>query len=248
MFPWIHLNNVFFKNKDVVFVAHAVPYLKPMNIQEGCFVYKKDDFSGNLFFLSKGRVSHIVDEHQIIIQTYINGSYFGEQELLADLKRTISTIAVINTDLLLLSKQNFAELMNEFPDYAKEAYEVAQNRAYRVQMIMKNIKVALKLKSIKQPNRPRLAQIADVEGRIRANEFLQRRLIENSPFNFNIGTATEPQFVKKSSFKKTEESTEIKLSNHSDLMRITKRISRRRKYRFGKSRAEAEKAEKILGS
>ena len=120
MFKNVYDHVIFFKGKDEVFVATIVPFLQPLHIKENQYVYHNTDFSTDIFFITHGRINYVGSQYQIVLQSWINGSYFGELEILGNMKRTTSAIAQVQTQLLSLDKKHFLMIIQEFPDYAKE--------------------------------------------------------------------------------------------------------------------------------
>jgi len=55
-----------------------------------------------MYFIVKGRVNFVLEEENIIFNTMIEGSYFGEVELIRSKPRDFSTLADSKVQLLSL--------------------------------------------------------------------------------------------------------------------------------------------------
>eukprot|EP00742_Colponemidia_sp_Colp-10_P004514 GILJ01004818.1.p1 GENE.GILJ01004818.1~~GILJ01004818.1.p1 ORF type:complete len:942 (-),score=125.81 GILJ01004818.1:71-2896(-) len=117
----------FFAKRNAMFVATVVPLLQPVSVQEKDFVYQEGDHPDDMFFIAKGRV-HAVLENGVVYKTIVEGSYFGEIELLFSTYRNMTMQAAVACELLALSKRDFYRVLSEFPEVALDLKTVAQER------------------------------------------------------------------------------------------------------------------------
>ena len=81
----------FFRNKDPLFINMMLPALKRITLEKGDFIFKAKDWADEgmtvhiyiVYFLMKGRVD-LVTRSGISFIYYIDGSYFGEVEILSE--------------------------------------------------------------------------------------------------------------------------------------------------------------------
>ena len=108
----------FLKDRDPAFVASLVPKLKSMHLLSGEYVYRVDEQAEEIYFIVRGRVL-LKTKEGLIFKTFVEGSYFGETDILVDggRKRNFSVQVAPGHDceLLLLSKKDFLDLMDEYP-------------------------------------------------------------------------------------------------------------------------------------
>jgi CRP-like cAMP-binding protein len=115
----------FFQDKDPAFIASVVPGLRSVLLRKGDIVYREHDFPEEIFYVIEGRIAFEADNKEIF-KTFVQGSYFGEIELIAGRLRMATTRVVTETaDLLVQPKDKFLKMMEEFPKLSKEIQETA---------------------------------------------------------------------------------------------------------------------------
>lgn len=105
---------IFFIDKDPVIIASIIPFLQPMFVQFKDYVYKKEEYADEIYFIVRGRISYICVE-QAVIYSVQKGSYFGDVEVVYQIPRKYSAKAVRSTELLIMSKTLINMLKKEFP-------------------------------------------------------------------------------------------------------------------------------------
>lgn len=122
---------IFFQDKGPTFLSFIIPKLKSETLQLSEFLYRQGDYADEMYYLTAGRV-HLKTEDGIVFKTYIQGSYFGEIELLTESERECTVqVCSQQAEFLSLSKSNFHKVMKEFPDIGKEIRQTAHLRAIR---------------------------------------------------------------------------------------------------------------------
>ena len=71
--------------------------------KRGHFIYEKGQHADEMYFIVEGRVNFVIEDEGIIFNTMIEGSYFGEAELIRSKPRDFSTLADTNVKLLSLT-------------------------------------------------------------------------------------------------------------------------------------------------
>ena len=118
----------FFLDKDPAFISYMVPKLRTICLQAGDFLYKEHEYPDEVYFLTKGRVNLLAHNGKIF-KTYVQGSYFGEVEILDNKTRSCTVQALKEgAEFLVISKRHFLKLMDEFPKIAEEIRETARLR------------------------------------------------------------------------------------------------------------------------
>mmetsp|Transcript_19889 Transcript_19889/g.36684 ORF Transcript_19889/g.36684 Transcript_19889/m.36684 type:complete len:648 (-) Transcript_19889:4500-6443(-) len=119
-----------FMKKDSSFLVFVMPRLKPLLLEAYEEVYEEDDSSEDMFIILKGRVSFILGKNADY-KCYLKGTNFGEVEILANCKRIDTAIVMINTELLVMTKQSFNEMLDEFPSEKIQLRMIAIERLKR---------------------------------------------------------------------------------------------------------------------
>ncbi len=133
----------FFKNKDRVFIATMVPLLQPLKVAKGEIIYRTGEYPINIYFIISGRVNIVVGAHMLNLKTYVQGSYFGEIEMVNNTIRQSTIRAEMDCELLTLSRKAFLRLMEDFPNYREELKQIAEERQLRIHEALRKIKQLL---------------------------------------------------------------------------------------------------------
>jgi CRP-like cAMP-binding protein len=80
-----------------------------------------------VFFILEGRIG-LVDNNGYIFKSYVEGSYFGEIEIIDKTVRDANAIAEQNCEILLIKKKDFKKIMNDFPEVYQEIVKVSTLR------------------------------------------------------------------------------------------------------------------------
>ena len=112
---------VLFNKMDINFVAQIIPYIVLHKYKAGEVIYKKNEYPSNIFFLLKGRVGFYNDSNKLF-KTYIEGSYFGELEVFKSCLRQYKTKVLEDAHMLLLSRNEFLNELQHFPEIYEEIH------------------------------------------------------------------------------------------------------------------------------
>lgn len=126
------------KQSDPDFVWAILPQLKPMNVFNKDILYNQGDLPEEVFFILKGRVKLFYDINfgnypakHIAFNCYIEGSYFGDSDVIIN-EEKVGRDSMAEADceclLLVLTKKNLMELMENFPSVGNEMRKVAKKR------------------------------------------------------------------------------------------------------------------------
>lgn len=75
---------------------------------------------------------HLKSDNGIVFKTYVQGSYFGEVEILeGNLRDCTVQVTSQGANFLVLNKKDLLDVMEEFPDMAREIKEIARVRKLR---------------------------------------------------------------------------------------------------------------------
>lgn len=123
---------LFFKEKPNCFINQIVPLLKSSVFVFNDIVYQENEAAEEVYFIKSGRV-HLKAINNVVFRTYVQGSYFGEIEIIENLPRdSTATIASTESQMLLLKKTEFFQVINEFPDIKDETWAIAKVRKIKL--------------------------------------------------------------------------------------------------------------------
>jgi hyperpolarization activated cyclic nucleotide-gated potassium channel 1 len=113
-----------FKNRDSMFVIAIVPFLTPLFVDAGEFVFRVGDHAGELYLVNTGKVEYILEKH--VYKTVGPGIHFGEIDLINQSPRHHNVRASVPTNLLFIIKDVFFTIRENFPTVFKELNQTAR--------------------------------------------------------------------------------------------------------------------------
>lgn len=137
-----------FKHKEKAFVNYTMPLLRPMHVYETQCLYKQGEYPDEVFFITFGRVNFVIMPKEIVFKTYLKGSYVGEVEIIRNISRIYTAMAVELSELFVLSKTHFHAIMDEFPNERLEMTKIAHQRIRRDKLAYLETLELLKFKEI----------------------------------------------------------------------------------------------------
>eukprot|EP01028_Stygiella_incarcerata_P006275 TRINITY_DN256_c0_g3_i1.p1 TRINITY_DN256_c0_g3~~TRINITY_DN256_c0_g3_i1.p1 ORF type:complete len:504 (+),score=123.45 TRINITY_DN256_c0_g3_i1:147-1658(+) len=117
-----------FDKADPQFIAAVVMRLKPRVSLPNSYIVKKGETGKEMFFISRGSVEVVSEDGNTIFATLQEGKFFGEIALVLSGKRTASVRAATYCDLFVLTKDDFDEVLADFPDQSEIIFETAKKR------------------------------------------------------------------------------------------------------------------------
>jgi len=104
-------------------------------IPKGLFITKKDIPVSCLYIIRKGHVRAIevnVEGAEIALADYYPGDHFGEMSLLTGEPSGVTTKAIEDTEVLILYKMHFDEVLRDNPAINRHFIEILSRRIRRV--------------------------------------------------------------------------------------------------------------------
>lgn len=121
----------FFQDKDPGFISAVIPKLRNLRLETGEIVYKEHEYPEEVYFLTTGRVN-LLASNGFAFRSYVQGSYFGEGEVLEGRNRDCTVeVAEPGAKFMLLHKHDFLQLLEQFPKIAEEITETARLRTIK---------------------------------------------------------------------------------------------------------------------
>ncbi len=121
----------FFKVLRPKEIDRILSIAKIKRYKSGDIVFLKEDIGNNFFILKSGRIkifASIGTEKKKTFAYLTKGDFFGEMSLLGGKVRSASAQAMENSELLVISKNNFKALILQSPDFTLKLLHTLVNR------------------------------------------------------------------------------------------------------------------------
>lgn len=116
-----------FQGAEQQFIERIVLQMRPKLALPGVFVVRQGEIGREMYLISKGEVE-VVLGNGLIVATLPAGKIFGEIALLENCRRNASIRAKTYCDLFILSKKDFTEALEAFPDQKARVAELARKK------------------------------------------------------------------------------------------------------------------------
>lgn len=138
----------FFKNRNSSFIITVMPLLRPLKGEDKDYLYKEGDFPDEVFFISKGRVNLVLDMNEIAYKSFLKGTYIGEIEMIFKRTARFDNAQVCgSSEFLMISKKDFLDILDQFPDEAQQIISVAKERYNRNSKVKLEVETIIQLKA-----------------------------------------------------------------------------------------------------
>ena len=120
-----------FESLSIGELAAIASVVEEVDYPDGEIIIKEGDAGDTLFLMIRGEVSVIKDigkPNEIEIDRMGDGEYFGEMALFGDTVRSVSIRTEKPSDFMVLYKQEFKEIVREYPQIALEICKVLSSR------------------------------------------------------------------------------------------------------------------------
>lgn len=121
----------FFQEQSSTLIIDIVPRLNLKLTLYNEFIYRKNEHPTSIYFIAKGRVSFLYNNDLISFKSMIEGSYFGEIELIEKSLTKFSAISDTECSLLVMSENLWNYLKIKYPDTADEIRKVSEVKNLR---------------------------------------------------------------------------------------------------------------------
>ena len=141
--------NLALQHADPKFVMAIIMKFEAKLFLPGDYILRAGTVGKEMFFITKGVVETVVPHAsygEIVVSTLRDGAFFGEIALLTNARRTASVRAKTYADLNRLSKEDFDDILTEFPKDARTLRAVARSRLKEIQRkrVEEEMKLALR--------------------------------------------------------------------------------------------------------
>ena len=117
-----------FKEAPDHFIRELASRLHPGVAMPGDFIIKKGDLGEEMYFISQGTVELLDDDEENILVRLSEGSFFGEMALILDQPRAASLRSADYTDLYILERTEFEQVISKYPGFHAKLNEILKAR------------------------------------------------------------------------------------------------------------------------
>jgi hypothetical protein len=119
------------KDRNKSFIYDIIPRLSHTIYEKLKNIYKKGRYADEMYFLVDGRVTYIYGKQRLSFKHIIKGSYFGEIEIIEQIPREFTVIALKDCEMLVMKKDDFNYMLGQYPVFAKQIKDTAKERRRR---------------------------------------------------------------------------------------------------------------------
>ncbi|KAI8814217.1 cyclic nucleotide-binding-like protein [Cladochytrium replicatum] len=116
-----------FQNTDSHFQNSVTFKIKPLVVLNDWYIFRKGDEAEEMYFVKNGTVEICGAEGQVFAKLG-PGNFFGEIALFEDTKRTAGARASGTVELCVLTKEDFNQIMNQYPMIAERIRQAIRER------------------------------------------------------------------------------------------------------------------------
>jgi len=130
----LHLNRhliekvPFFKNTDKEFIKDIILHLEAKIFLPGDYIFKKGDVGKCMYFVCRGSVDVLSDDESSVLANLKDGDYFGEIALIKQISRTKTVVVKDYSNLYILDKKIFNDLLKKYPEFKNHIYQTIEKR------------------------------------------------------------------------------------------------------------------------
>lgn len=133
----------FFQHRSPEFISSIVPYLRYLYLDAGDLIYDVGDDSDEVYILLRGRVAFMQDNSDVIFKSMLQGTYFGDVEVILRSKRLCGCLMEWEGELLVMSKAMLRKIAGDFPEVYTEMQKLALSRREKLLASKADVQEAL---------------------------------------------------------------------------------------------------------
>ena len=117
-----------FKDADKGFIEDLVIKLKPRILPPNDYIIREEQLGHEMYFIKRGEVIAFSEKTGRIYRTMTAGMFFGEIALLYSSRRTASVKTQTYCELFVLYKDDFDQVLENYPRFWEKVKEIAEQR------------------------------------------------------------------------------------------------------------------------
>lgn len=116
------------QDADTGFIEDLVIKLKPRILPPNDYIIREDQIGHEMYFIKQGKVKVFSEKTGKVYRLIGAGSFFGEIALIYSTRRTASVLTLTYCELFVLYKEDFEEVLNNYPKFYEKVKEIAEQR------------------------------------------------------------------------------------------------------------------------
>lgn len=133
---------------------------------KNAILINEGDDTDSLYIIQSGKVRVFMsneDGKEIILNEQGTGEHFGELALIDDAPRSASVMATEKTQVSVISRQDFRDVLGKHPDIA---YSLIKDLSHRVRLLSENVKNLALLDVYGRVAKTLLGMAKDIDGKL----------------------------------------------------------------------------------
>jgi len=106
--------------------------LKPQTYAPGVFLAREGEIGKEIYFLSHGKVEILSEDRKESYGILEDGDYFGDLSLILKERRSASVKALTYCEVFILTKKNFNQIRDEYPEFREVLKKVSSEKTEKV--------------------------------------------------------------------------------------------------------------------
>lgn len=180
--------------------------LRPLNYRQGTIVFGKDDPGQTCFIILDGLVKIYVtseDGQEVVLSILKTGEVFGELSLLDGVPRSASAIAMENSRVLALNRNDFLDFVRETPEAAMAVLSVLSGRLRQADATITDAafldlptRVAKKLLELGEGFGRKVGPVVEINIKLRQQDFAAMVSATRESVNRSLSSLEEEGIIK----------------------------------------------------
>lgn len=117
-----------FQDAEPCFIEDLVVKLKPRILPPDDYIIREEQIGHEMYFIKQGKVQAFSEKTGKVYRFLGAGSFFGEIALLYSTRRTASVMTLTYCELFVLYKEDFEEVLNNYPKFHERVKKIAEQR------------------------------------------------------------------------------------------------------------------------
>ncbi|KKD34926.1 MAG: ion transporter [Limnoraphis robusta] len=117
-----------FQDADKGFIEDLVIKLKPRILPPNDYIIREEQLGHEMYFIKRGEVIAFSEKTGRVYRTMTTGMFFGEIALLYSSRRTASVKTQTYCELFVLYKEDFDQVLENYPRFWEKIKEIAEQR------------------------------------------------------------------------------------------------------------------------
>lgn len=125
-------------------LSSFIPYFREKKVPKNSVIFSQDEEGDTFLFIVEGRVKVVImmkDGREVILSTLGKHDFFGEMSLIDGLPRSATVIALEDTSLIYLKRNDFLDKLRQHPEMMLTLLQEMSRRIRRADERISNLSV-----------------------------------------------------------------------------------------------------------